>query len=124
MRERLSIQQDVKRGHPGILLAQQSFGDQIKIHPHFHVLTTAGLFLPDGSFYSVSDFDETELTARLRRSVLSSLVRRNLLLPENAAKMMGWPLKRSGFNVYAGPVVQARTATGCADWCATCCGLR
>lgn len=106
MRGRLSIQQDLKSAHPGILLAQQSFGDQIKIHPHYHVLTTAGLFLPDGSFYSVSDFDESELTAGLRRSVLSSLVRRNLLLPENAARMQSWPLERSGFNVYAGPVVQ------------------
>lgn len=33
-------------------------------------------------------------------------MRRNLLLPENAAKMQSWPLERSGFNVYAGPVVQ------------------
>jgi len=106
MRGRLSIQQDTAHAHPGIMLAQQSFGDQIKLHPHYHVLTTAGLFLPDGSFYSVCDFDEQELTGGLRRSVLSSLVRRNLLLPENAAKMQSWPLERSGFNVYAGPVVQ------------------
>lgn len=106
MRSRLSIQQDPAHAHPGIVLAQQSFGDQVKLHPHYHVLTTAGLFLPDGSFYSVSDFNETELTAGLRRSVLSSLVRRNLLLPENAAKMQSWPLERSGFNVYAGPIVQ------------------
>lgn len=106
MREQLSIQQDLKRAHPGILLAQQSFGDEIKLHPHYHVLTTAGLFLPDGSFYSVSDFDQAELTARLRRSVLASLVKRNLLTPENAARMQVWPLERCGFNVYAGPVIQ------------------
>lgn len=76
------------------MLAQQSFGDQIKVHPHYHVLTTTGLFLPDGSFYSVSDFDEADLTARLRQSVLSSLVRRNQLLPENAAKMLSQASKR------------------------------
>ncbi|MEW6282188.1 MAG: transposase zinc-binding domain-containing protein, partial [Candidatus Eremiobacterota bacterium] len=33
MRGRLSIQQDTAHAHPGILLAQQSFEDQIKVHP-------------------------------------------------------------------------------------------
>ncbi len=68
---------------------------------------TAGLFLPDGSFYSVSDFDQAELTARFRRCVLATLVKRSLPAVGSQSHLPGTPPR-------AGARLPGRASAECA----------
>jgi len=87
---------------PGIIMATQSFGDELKPHAHYHLLVSDGVFFPEGEFYSLS-WDETELRERIRQAVTRSLVARKLLREETAQVLLSWPIERSGFSVFVGP---------------------
>ena len=93
--------EDKARAMPGIIMATQSFGDELKPHAHYHLLVSDGVFFPEGEFYSLS-WDETELRERIRQAVLRSLVARKLLREETAEVMLSWPIERSGFSVFVG----------------------
>jgi hypothetical protein len=90
------------RAMPGIIMATQSFGDELKPHAHYHLLVSDGVFFPEGEFYSLS-WDETELRERIRQAVTRSLVARKLLREETAQILLSWPIERSGFSVFVGP---------------------
>ena len=40
-------------GVPGVIGAIQTFGDLVHWHPHIHVISNEGVFLPDGSFVAL-----------------------------------------------------------------------
>ena len=92
------------RALPGIIMATQSFGAGLKIHPHFHILVSDGVFTPGESpeFLPMGHWDTRMLTETVREAVLRSLVARNCLRQDTAKVMRSWPIERSGFSVFAG----------------------
>ena len=63
------------RALPGAVVAWTGAGDELTRHPHVHILTTEGVFLPSGDFYGDLDWDSDRLTALVRDSVLASFTR-------------------------------------------------
>ena len=92
---------------PGVIAAIQTFGDRINFHPHLHFLATEGGVDKAGLFHSVPRFDDSKIASLFAREVLSDLVRRELLSPEWAERLLSW--RHTGFNVHS----RVRAKTKC-----------
>ena len=90
---------------PGVIAAIQTFGDRINAHPHLHFLVTEGGVDEAGVFHKVPRIDDSRLAELFGCEVLSDLVRKELLSPEWAERILSW--RRTGFNVHSR--VRART---------------
>ncbi|MDH4272539.1 MAG: transposase [Candidatus Aminicenantes bacterium] len=90
---------------PGIIVAVQTFGDRINFHPHLHLLLTEGGVDEAGLFHKIPRIDDTRLAELFAREVLADLVRKELLSPEWADRLLSW--RHTGFNVHSR--VRART---------------
>jgi hypothetical protein len=55
------------RGAPGVILALQTFGQDVTFHPHVHALATEGLVRPDETFVPVPTIDAPLLEHAFRR---------------------------------------------------------
>ena len=84
---------------PGLIAAIQTFGDRINPHPHLHFLVTEGGVDKAGVFHKVSRIDDSRLAKIFAREVLSDLVRKELLSPEWAERILSW--RHTGFNVHS-----------------------
>jgi hypothetical protein len=90
---------------PGVIAAIQTFGDRINLHPHLHFLVTESGVDEAGIFHKVSRIDDSRLAELFAREVLADLVRKQLLSPEWADRLLSW--RHTGFNVHSR--VRART---------------
>jgi hypothetical protein len=90
---------------PGVIAAIQTFGTKINFHPHLHFLITEGGVDEAGLFHKVSRIDDSRLASLFAREVLTDLVRKELLSPEWAERVLSW--RHTGFNVHSR--VRART---------------
>jgi hypothetical protein len=90
---------------PGVIAAIQTFGDRINLHPHLHFLVTEGGVDGAGVFRKISRIDDSRLAELFGREVLASLVRKELLSPEWAERILSW--RHTGFNVHS--QVRAKT---------------
>jgi len=105
---------------PGVIAAIQTFGDRINLHVHLHFLVTEGgvdeaavspvlmnrkRFMSAGVFHKIPRIDDSPLAEVFAREVLAMLVRKELLSPEWAERILSWP--HSGFNVHS--LVRAKT---------------
>lgn len=45
--------EEKERARPGIIMVVQSFGAGLKIHVHFHILVSVGVYFPDGSYFAL-----------------------------------------------------------------------
>jgi hypothetical protein len=101
-------------------LTIQTFGDRIILHVHLHFLVTEGgvdeaavspvlmnrkRFMSAGVFHKIPQIDDLRLAEIFAREVLAMLVRKELLSPEWAERILSWP--HSGFNVHS--LVRAKT---------------
>ncbi|MFQ5741623.1 MAG: transposase [Acidobacteriota bacterium] len=93
-----------KEALPGVILAIQTYGDQLNHHPHAHSLVSEGAWRKEGSFMSVGEFDQPVLTSLFQHQVLGMLVRERRLSTDFAEKLRTW--RHSGFQVYCGRPVQ------------------
>ena len=82
---------------PGVIAAIQAFGDRINLHLHF--LVTEGGVDEAGVFHKIPRIDDSRLAEIFAREVLAMLVRKELLSPEWAERILSWP--HSGFNVHS-----------------------
>jgi len=89
----------------GVIAAIQTFGDRINLHVHLHFLVTEGGVDEAGVFHKIPRIDDSRLAEIFAREVLSMLVRKELLSPEWAERILSWP--HSGFNVHS--LVRAKT---------------
>ncbi len=87
----------LKRAVPAMVVVPQSFGDLLIAHPHAHALVSLGVFLRDGSFYSLEDVDFTGLDEVFRQRVFDFLIKAGKITSEVAESMRAWP--HSGFQV-------------------------
>jgi len=90
---------------PGIIAAIQTFGDRINLHPHLHFLVTEGGVDEAGVFHPISRIADERLTELFAREVLADLVRKELLSPEWAERILS--RRHTGFNVHG--FVRAKT---------------
>ncbi|MGB9006707.1 MAG: transposase [Candidatus Aminicenantales bacterium] len=90
---------------PGVVAAIQTFGERINLHPHLHFLVTEGGVDETGVFHKIPRLDDSRLTALFAREVLADLVRKELLSPEWAEKILSW--QHTGFSVHS--LVRATT---------------
>ena len=90
---------------PGVIAAIQTFGDRINLHMHLHFLMTEGGTDEAGVFHKIPRIDDSRLAEIFAREVLAMLVRKELLSPEWAERILTWP--HSGFNVHS--LVRAKT---------------
>jgi hypothetical protein len=90
---------------PGVIAAIQTFGDRINLHMHLHFLVTEGGTDEAGVFHKIPRIDDSRLAEIFAREVLAMLVRKELLSPEWAERILSWP--HSGFNVHS--LVRAKT---------------
>jgi hypothetical protein len=82
---------------PGVIAAIQTFGDRINLHLHF--LATEGGVDEAGVFHKIPRIDDVRLAEIFAREVLEFLVRKELLSPEWAERILSWP--HTGFNVHS-----------------------
>ncbi len=92
---------------PGVIAVIQTFGDRINFHPHLHFLVSEGGVDEAGVFHKVARFDDSRLAELFAREVLADLVRKELLSPAWAERILSW--RHTGFNVHS--QVRARTKT-------------
>jgi len=90
---------------PGVIAAIQTFGDRINLHVHLHLLVTEGGVDAAGVFHKIPRIDDSRLAELFGREVLEMLVRKELLSPEWAERILSWP--HTGFNVHS--LVRAKT---------------
>jgi len=91
---------------PGVIAAIQTFGDRINRHPHLHFLVTEGGADEAGDFHKLPRIDDSRLTELFAREVLADLVRKELLSPEWAERILSW--RHTGFSVHS--QVRAKTS--------------
>jgi ribosomal protein S27E len=84
---------------PGIVAVVQTFGDRINFHPHLHFLVSEGGVDEAGIFHRMSSFDDARLSEVFAREVLGFLLRRELLSPEWAERLLSW--RHTGFSVHS-----------------------
>jgi hypothetical protein len=92
---------------PGVIAAIQTFGARINFHPHLHFLVTEGGVDQAGLFHKVPRFNDSRLAEIFTRELLADLVRRQLLSPEWAERLLSW--RHTGFHVHSR--VRAKTNT-------------
>jgi len=80
-------------------LTIQTFGDRINLHMHLHFLVTEGGTDEADVFHKIPRIDDSRLAEIFAREVLAMLVRKELLSPEWAERILSWP--HSGFNVHS-----------------------
>jgi hypothetical protein len=73
---------------PGVIAAIQTFRARINLHPHLHFLVTEGGVDRAGIFHKVPRIDDSRLTELFGREVLADLVRKELLSPEWAERLL------------------------------------
>ena len=77
----------------------QTFGDRINLHVHLHFLVTEGGVDEAGVFHKIPRIDGVRLAEIFAREVLSMLVRKELLGPQWAERILSWP--HTGFNIHS-----------------------
>ncbi|MFM7204933.1 MAG: transposase zinc-binding domain-containing protein [Myxococcota bacterium] len=95
---------------PAMVVCDQTFGTLLDYHPHSHMIVSHGVFRPDGTFVEMTSVRPEELRALervLASRLLTLLVRREKLRPEDRKAMLSWP--HLGFT--------ARRPVGCLRGC-------
>jgi hypothetical protein len=81
----------------GMVIAHQSFGDQLRFNPHFHAIVLEGGFDDEGTFFFIPFSGLQSMVEVFRRRVITLLVQRKLLNENFARNLLSW--KHSGFSI-------------------------
>jgi len=81
----------------GMVIAHQSFGDQLRWNPHFHAIVLEGGFDDEGTFFYIPFSGLQSMVEVFRRRVIKLLVGRGLLNEDFARNLLSW--KHSGFSI-------------------------
>jgi hypothetical protein len=89
---------DRPEGTPGIILALQTFNQDLTFNPHIHALATEGLVCSDDIFLPVPTIDALLLEHAFRRRVFNLLLRHHTITPDLVQAMHSW--KHSGLSAH------------------------
>jgi hypothetical protein len=81
----------------GMVIAHQSFGDQLRWNPHFHAIVLEGGFDDEGTFFYIPFSGLQSMVEVFRRWVIKLLVGRGLLNEDFARNLLSW--RHSGFSI-------------------------
>ncbi|MFQ5904453.1 MAG: transposase [Candidatus Binatia bacterium] len=96
---------------PGAVVAIQTFGELLNIHPHLHVLASDGGFDPEGNFYQLPSWlDMNRLAELFRHKVLRMLLSKGKITEALVENLLSWP--HSGFHVHQGERIEADDRAG------------
>ena len=99
----------------GVIIAHQTFGDQLRWNPHYHCLVLEGGFDEQGTFVSVPFSGLQAMTEVFRRRVIWLLVEKELLSAEFAQNLLSW--RNPGFSIdNSVRVTDARTQESLAQY--------
>jgi hypothetical protein len=76
-----------------------NFRITLNLPTHLHFLATEGGVDEAGLFHKVPRFDDSRRTELFAREVLTDLVRKELLSPESAERLLSW--RHTGFNFHS-----------------------
>jgi hypothetical protein len=93
----------------GMVIAHQSFGDQLRWNPHFHAIVLEGGFDDEGTFVYIPFSRLQSMVEVFRHRVIKLLVQRELLNDDFARNLLSW--KHSGFSQDAWPSKRAERVT-------------
>jgi len=81
----------------GMVIAHQSFGDQLRWNPHFHAIVLEGGFDDEGTFFYIPFSGLQSMVEVFRRRVIKLLVQREILNDDFARNLLSW--RHSGFSI-------------------------
>jgi hypothetical protein len=82
---------------PGMVSVVQTFGDQVRFHPHLHVLCSRGGWNARGEWVPLPYVDTRKAEELFRHRVLRLLKDKDLLSEERIELLLSW--KTSGFSI-------------------------
>jgi len=82
---------------PGMVATTQSFGDLLNFHCHIHGIVTDGVFIKDGHFVPITDFDLNRATMFFQEKTFNMLLTEKKITPEIVQNMQTW--EHSGFSI-------------------------
>lgn len=81
----------------GLVIAHQTFSDQLRWYPHFHTLVLEGGFDAEGRFVSIPFSGLQAITEAFRRRELALIADKRRLTQEFAETLLSW--RHSGFSI-------------------------
>jgi hypothetical protein len=81
----------------GMVIAHQTFGDQLRFNPHFHAIVLEGGFDEEGTFFFIPFSGLQSMVEVFRRWVIKLLVGHGLLNEDFARNLLSW--RHSGFSI-------------------------
>jgi hypothetical protein len=83
---------------PAVIVAPQSFGSLLNVHPHAHAISSLGVFDRQGNFHPApQDLDFSPLETIFREHVFRFLLKKERITPERIELLRSWT--HSGFNI-------------------------
>jgi hypothetical protein len=90
----------IERAVPAMVVAPQSFGSLLNVHPHCHAVSSLGVFSRDGIFHPApEDLDFSALETLFREEVFRVMLKKEAITAERIELLRSW--KHSGFHVNA-----------------------
>ena len=90
----------LEKAVPAMVVAPQSFGSLLNLHPHCHSLVSLGVFTRDGIFHPApEDIDFGALEDLFRQEVFRTLLKQEKITEERIELLRSW--RHSGFRVFA-----------------------
>jgi hypothetical protein len=80
-----------------MVIAHQTFGDQLRFNPHFHAIVLEGGFDEEGTFFFIPFSGLQSMVEVFRRWVIKLLVGHGLLNEDFARNLLSW--RHSGFSI-------------------------
>ena len=90
----------LEKAVPAMVVAPQSFGSLLNLHPHCHSLVSLGVFTRDGIFHPApEDIDFAPLEDLFREEVFKTLLKKEKITEERVDLLRSWG--HSGFRGFA-----------------------
>ena len=83
---------------PGMIIAVQTFSDNLGWHPHLHALMTDGVFDEDGVFHPLEHLSLSYIKDIFEQKVLIGLRMKELISEETIKLILSW--QHTGFHVH------------------------
>ncbi len=83
---------------PGMIIAVQTFSDDLGWHPHLHALMTDGVFDENGNFHPLEHLSLSYIKNVFEHKVLFGLRKKELISEETIKLIQSW--QHTGFHVY------------------------
>jgi hypothetical protein len=96
---------------PGMVVAPQTFGSSVNVHPHVHAIASRGGWTKDGTWVPIPYIDSGAAARLFRHKVLRLLLDAGRINEQRVELILGWR-HTSGFSVHNEVVIQSGDGDG------------